>query len=83
MKGKLSGSWKSKHKVLWKKKNIIKKMYQDGMSVKDIASECGVSEFFIYKYIRIWGLGRRRGIKFILGKLLSEKWPSSCPKRIA
>jgi len=53
------------------KKDIIKK-YNDDVPIKEIAKEYGVTKGTIYKRLERWGVGKRSGIKFLLGKMILE-----------
>lgn len=65
-------TWKDKHNTLLKNKNDIIKLYKDYVPVKLIAREYGVSEPYIYKVLEQWGVGKRSGIKHLLGKMILE-----------
>ena len=53
------------------KKDIIKK-YKGGISIQKIAEEYCVTKDTIYKRLKRWGIGRRSGIKYLLGKMILE-----------
>jgi len=53
------------------KKDIIKK-YNDNMPIELIAKEYGVTKDTIYKRLERWGVRKRSGIKFLLGKMILE-----------
>ena len=65
-------TWKDKHKMLLQNKSDIIKQYKDYVPIKLIAKEYGVSESCITNNLKLWGIGKRRGIKYLLGKILLE-----------
>jgi len=53
------------------KKNIIQK-YNENVPIKEIAEEYGVTVNTIYKRLERWGVRKRSGIKYFLGKMILE-----------
>ena len=53
------------------KKDIIQK-YNDNISIQKIAEEYGVKKNTIYKRLERWGVKRRSGIRYLLGKMILE-----------
>ena len=58
--------------MLLQNKSDIIKQYKDYVPIKLIAREYGVSEYYITNNLKLWGVGKRRGIKYLLGKILLE-----------
>lgn len=76
MKGKviieMRRTWKEKHNdVLKNKKDIIRK-YNNDMPIKEIAKIYKVSTGCISNNLKLWGIRKKHGIKYILGKLILE-----------
>ena len=69
---KTKRTWKEKHKTLLKNRNDIIRQYKDYVPVKLIAREYGVSEAYIYLKLRLWGIKKRSGIKYLLGKMILQ-----------
>ena len=65
-------AWEEKHERLLKNKKDIIKQYKEYVPVKLIAREYGVSIGCISNNLRLWGIAKNRGIKYLLGKALSE-----------
>ena len=63
---------KGKHKRLLKNKNDIIKQYKDFVPVKLIAREYGVTRDTVYKWLKKWGIRKRSGIRYLLGKMILE-----------
>ena len=53
------------------KKDIIKK-YNDNIPIQKIAKDYGVTKNTIYKRLERWGVRKRSGIRYLLGKMISE-----------
>ena len=56
---------------LERKKEIIRK-YNDNILIKEIAEEYGVKNDTIYKWLKKWGIRKRSGIRYLLGKMILE-----------
>ena len=69
---KTKRTWKDKHKMLLKNKNDIIKQYKDYVPIKLIAREYGVSISCMTQNLKLWGVRKRSGIKFLLGKMILE-----------
>lgn len=66
-------TWKEKHDdILKNKKDIIKK-YNNGIPIKEIAKMYEVSTGCINNNLNLWGIRKKHGIKYLLGKMLSEE----------
>lgn len=71
-------TWKEKHERLLKDKNIIIKIYNnhyikygDAKKItQKIANIYGVSASCISGNLRLWGILKRHGIKYLLGEML-------------
>jgi hypothetical protein len=71
-------AWKEKHKRLLRDKNIIIKIYKkyyvkygDAQKINQkIANIYGVSAGCIRNNLRLWGVIKRHGIKYLLRKML-------------
>ena len=61
-----------KHEILLKNKDDIIEQYKNYVPIELIAREYGVSEAYIYKKLKSWGIRKRSGIKFLLGKMILE-----------
>jgi len=62
----------NRKRLLENRKDIIIKQYKDFVPIKLIAREYGVTTDTVYKRLKKWGIGKRSGIKFLLGKMLLE-----------
>lgn len=65
-------AWKEKHERLLKNKRDIIRQYKDYVPIKLIARGYGVSMSCIANNLKLWGIGKRSGIKYLLGKTLLE-----------
>jgi hypothetical protein len=65
-------TWKEKHKMLLRNKKDIIKQYKGYIPIKLIAREYGVSPSCITINLKVWGVRRRGGIKYLLGKMILE-----------
>ena len=55
-----------------KEKNNIIKKYNENVPILEIAKEYGVEKNTIYKRLERWGIRKRSGIKYLLGKMILE-----------
>ena len=65
-------NWKDKHKTLLENKKDIIKQYKNFVPVRLIAKEYGVTTGCISLNLKLWGMRRRRGIKYLLRKMILE-----------
>lgn len=65
-------AWKEKHNFILKNKVDIVKKYKEGVTIKEIADIYKITESSIRHNIKLWGLLKRHGIKYLLSKCLSE-----------
>ena len=63
---------KDKHKRLLERKKEIIRKYNDNILIKEIAEEYSVKNDTIYKWLRKWGVRKRSGIRYLLGKMILE-----------
>ena len=56
----------------YKEKNNIIKKYNENVPTKKIAKEYGVTVDTIHKRLKRWGIRKRSGIKYLLGKMILE-----------
>ena len=68
----MSKTWKEKHDEIVRNKKDIIKAYDENISIKEIAEIYKVSGGCISNNLRLWGIIRKHGIKYILGKMLKE-----------
>ena len=65
-------NWKEKHVMLLKNKKDIIKRYNYDIPIKEIAKEYGVTTGCISNNLKLWGVRRKRGIRYLLGRMLLE-----------
>ena len=65
-------AWKEKHEILLKNKNEIIEKYNEGIPIKEIAKIYKVSGGCINKNLGLWGVIKKHGIKYLLGKMILE-----------
>ena len=63
-------TWKDKHEKLLKNKDIIIDMYNDKIPMEEIGIQYSVTGFCIHHNLKSWGVIRKHGIKYLLGKLI-------------
>jgi len=56
----------------WKEKEDIIKKYNENMPIKEIAKIYKLAPISIYKRLERWGVKKRSGIKYLLGKIILE-----------
>ena len=54
------------------KRDIIKR-YNENMPIKEIAKIYSVTSTCIYKRLGRWGIKKKAGIKYLLGKMILEE----------
>ncbi len=59
-------------KNYWKEKKDIIKKYNENVPIKEIAKMYNLTSVCIYKRLERWGVKKRFGIKYLLGKMLSR-----------
>lgn len=65
-------AWKYKHEKLLEHKEYIIRQYKNNVPIKLIASEQDLSVSSIDRHLKAWGVGARKGIKYLLGKAILE-----------
>ena len=65
-------TWKDKHNILLRNKNDIIEKYNDDVSITEIAEMYGVTIGCISNNLKLWGIRKRSGIKYLLSKMLLE-----------
>jgi predicted DNA-binding protein YlxM (UPF0122 family) len=65
-------TWKEKHNHILENKIDIVKRYKEGITLEEIANIYKVSKKCIWNNINKWGLLKRHGIKYLLGKCFRE-----------
>ena len=66
--GKINMAWKEKYNFILKNKEDIIERYRGNIPVKKIAKIYKVSEGCIYVNLKLWGVIKRHGIKYLLTK---------------
>jgi len=61
---------KDKHKILLKNKRYIIERYNKNIPIKKIARIYRVSTGCISNNLKLWGIRRKHGVKYLLGKIL-------------
>ena len=56
----------------YKEKNNIIQKYNENVPIQEIAKEYGVTVDTIHKRLKRWGVRKRSGIKYLLGKMILE-----------
>jgi len=56
----------------WKEKDDIIKKYNENMPIREIAEIYKLTPISIYKRLERWGVKRKSGIKYLLGKMILE-----------
>lgn len=65
--------WKEKHNLILKNKNDIIEKYSEDIPLREIALIYGVTAGCIGKNLKLWGKRKRRGIKYLLGKIILQE----------
>jgi len=65
-------TWKEKHNVILENKKDIIKKYNENMPIKEIAKTYKLTSICIYKRLERWGIKKKSGIKYLLGKMILE-----------
>ena len=63
---------KEKHDIIIKNKKDIIKQYNSDISIKEIAEIYGVSIGCISNNLKLWGVRKRSGIKYLLMECLGK-----------
>ena len=66
-------SWKEKHNLILKNKKDIIRKYNDDMPIKEIGKMYKVSMGCISDNLKLWGIRKKHGIRYILRKILLEE----------
>lgn len=66
-------TWKEKHDLLLKNKSDIIKKYNGDVPIKEIAKTYGVSVGCISDNLKLWGVRREHGVKYLLRKMILEE----------
>jgi len=56
----------------WKEKEDIIKKYNENMPIKEIAKIYKLTPISIYKRLEKWGIKKKSGIRYLLGKMILE-----------
>jgi len=54
----------------WKEKKDIIEKYNDNVPVNEIAKAYNLTSICIYKRLKRWGIKKRSGIRYLLGKII-------------
>ena len=65
-------TWKEKHEMLLKNKKDIITKYNNSVPVKEIAKIYGLSISCISNNLKLWGIRRKSGIRYLLRKMILE-----------
>ena len=65
-------TWKDKHNILLRNKNDIIEKFNNDVSITEIAGIYGVTIGCISNNLKLWGVRKRSGIKFLLSKMILE-----------
>jgi len=63
---------KEKHNIIMKNKRDIIKKYNENISIKEIAKTYELSYSCIQRNLRLWGIRKKHGIRYLLGKCIEE-----------
>ena len=64
--------WKEKHKILLENKKGIIKKYNENIPIKEIAKIYKVSYSCIRNNLRLWGIRKNSGIRYLLAKCIKD-----------
>jgi len=65
-------TWKEKHNVILENKKDIIKKYNESVPIEEIAKKYKVSGFCISNNLKLWGMKKKHGIRYLLGKMILE-----------
>jgi len=56
----------------WKEKKDIIEKYNENVPIQEIAKVYKLTSSCVYKRLEKWGIKKRSGIKYLLGKMILE-----------